>query len=111
MAFITCFYSSDRDNPAIPPCPISSITQDSDPGKPTAVVVWEAPLGMDISGDAIGATCSHVSGAQFNIGHTEVVCKPVDTRAEHEGECQFSVTIIGMYSSRTSLPSAIVIIN
>ena len=76
MAFITGFFLSDREYLAIPHCPIDSITQDSDPGKQTAVVVWEAPLGLDISGDATGATCSHMSGAQFYIGDTEVVCKP-----------------------------------
>ena len=38
--------------------------------------------------------CSHVSGARFNIGHTEVVCEAVDSSG-NTGECQFNVTIKG----------------
>ena len=48
----------------------------------------------DNSGDAVNVVCNNVSGAQFNIGHTEVVCEAVDS-SENKAECQFNVTING----------------
>ena len=94
MNKFNCLICIDQENPKIQRCP-TNITQETDPGKPTAAVEWEEPLATDNSGDAVNVVCNHVSGAQFNIGHTEVVCQAVDSSG-NKAECQFNVTINGM---------------
>ena len=84
----------DRESPKIQQCP-TNLTRDTDPASATAVVISEDVLATDNSGDAVNVVCSHVSEAQLNIGHTEIVCEAVDGSG-NTGECQFSVTIKGM---------------
>ena len=84
------------EGPKIQQCP-ANLIKDTDPGKSTTIVVWEELLATDSSGDAVNVMCSHVSGAQFDIGHVGVVCEAIDNRGI-KGECQFDVTINGMSS-------------
>ena len=52
----------DHEAPNMQTCP-PNIIQETDPGKPTSIVVWEELLATDNSGDTVNVMCSHVSGA------------------------------------------------
>ncbi len=66
----------DNEYPDITGIP-ANITQDTDPGLPTAVVNWTEPTASDNSG-SVTLTSSHVSGETFPIGVTIVTYTAVD---------------------------------
>ena len=85
---------ADKEQPKITHCPTNR-TVETDLGKPTAVVEWEAPNATDNSGKVVNVSCIPPSGSHFNIGQTGVECKVVDSSG-NKGTCGFNVTVIGM---------------
>ena len=70
------------------------MAQTTDPGQSTAVVTWTDPTAVDNMDPNPVFSCTHVSGSEFNIGITEVVCKATDAN-ENKAVCRFNVVITG----------------
>ena len=68
--------------------------ESTDPGLPTAAVVWRNPRAIDTVGRHLEAMCMPPSGSAFQMGITEVTCSATDDE-EEELACTFNVTIIG----------------
>ena len=85
---------ADKEQPKITHC-TTNRTVETDLGKPTAVVEWEAPNATDNSGVA-NVSCIPPAGSNFNIGQTGVQCKAVDSSG-NKAKCGFNVTVNGMY--------------
>ena len=67
--------------------------ESTDPGLPTATVIWKNPSAIDTIGRALEAMCMPPSGSAFQIGITEVTCTATD--AKEELACTYNVTVIG----------------
>ena len=89
-------FFTDAEAPAITCPPNQSI--ETDPRKPTAMVVWTAPLATDNSRLIPTVTCNKENGSQFEIGATEVICQALD-RAGNQVTCSFVVNVAGMYKN------------
>ena len=64
-------------------------------GRSTAVVVWADHEASDNSGKRPKISCNIVSGSQFAIGETEVICKASDGFGNW-AECAFTVKVKGI---------------
>ena len=84
----------DKEPPVLSDCPTNH-TQGTDPGQPTAEVVWSGPTATDNSQEAVNVSCSPTSGSNFTMGVTEVVCTAEDSSG-NTALCRFYVDIIGM---------------
>ncbi|XP_070567214.1 hyalin-like [Ptychodera flava] len=71
-------------------CP-ENITKDTDPGEPTAILMWPLPDATDNSG-RVHVTSTHQWGSDFNIGIT-VVTYTVSDPSGNIAECFFIVTV------------------
>jgi hypothetical protein len=71
-------------------CP-TSITQNTDTGKPYATITFESTAN-DNSGHDLSSTCSLPSGSQVTIGQTAVTCNATDS-AGNTGVCGFDITV------------------
>lgn len=83
----------DREDPAFHIC--SDISQETDDGQPTSMVVWKGPLATDNSDITPNVTCQPPSGSNFKIGQTDVICKATD-RSGNNASCSFQVDMAGM---------------
>ena len=63
-------------------------------GQSTAAVVWTEPEASDNSGQRPYISCSRVSGSQFEIGQTQVICKANDGFGNW-ANCTFTVEVKG----------------
>ena len=87
--FTHCF--SDEEDPIIF-CP-GNQTFETTPGRPTAVAVYN-PIVSDNSGQYLNVSCSAVSGSDFDIGRTDVICQAYDPSG-NQAVCNFTVEIKG----------------
>ena len=83
----------DNEAPKIHGCPVA-MTQHTDPGRATAVVTWTDPTAVDNIDPNPAISCTPVSGSEFVIGITEVVCEAGDAN-ENTDMCRFTVAITG----------------
>ena len=83
----------DIDAPTILGCP-GNTAQPTDPVQSTAVVSWTDPTAVDNADPYPAISCTPVSGSEFAVGITEVVCKATDAN-ENKAVCQFNVVITG----------------
>ena len=72
------------------------MTQPTDPGRFTAVVTWTDPAAVDNVDPNPTISCTPVSGSEFVVGITEVVCEASDSN-ENRDECAFNVNVTGLY--------------
>ena len=84
---------SDNEAPTILGCQ-GDMTQPTDPGKSTGVVSWTDPTAVDNIDPNPAISCTPVSGSEFVVGITEVVCEATDSN-ENKATCRFDVTITG----------------
>ena len=75
-------------------CP-KDISESTDKGKSTALVVWEQPNAIDNSGHVENVSCTPQGGKQFVIGQSKVTCEAVDG-AGNKATCYFYVHVTGM---------------
>ena len=94
------FLTSDAEGPAIY-CP-SNQTMDTNSSQSTAVAVWNDLQTNDNSAKSLSVMCSHESGSQFQIGHTEVVCEARDASG-NQANCTFIIEVIGKRENLTIL--------
>ena len=82
--------------------PRISCTEDlsvqTDEGKPSAMVLWEAPLASDNSGN-VSVTCDPPTGTNFAIGQSTVTCKAIDGSG-NTAPCSFQVNVTGKMCSQ-----------
>ncbi|XP_072041456.1 hyalin-like [Amphiura filiformis] len=73
------FYVDVKDNegPVLESCPANQTTN-TDPGQPTAMIVWQGPIATDNSGLNATVMCDPASGTDFVIGKTNVTCTALD---------------------------------
>ncbi|XP_072041428.1 hyalin-like [Amphiura filiformis] len=67
----------DNEDPVLASCPANQTTN-TDPGQPTAMVVWQGPIATDNSDVSTTVMCDPASGHGFVIGITNVTCTAVD---------------------------------
>jgi hypothetical protein len=101
--YITRCYSSlytrihtDQEEPKIQSCP-TNLVQETDLGKPTAMLEWVTPIATDNTGDDVAVICDPTSGSNFTIGQKEVVCEAMDSSG-NKATCSFHVNVNGMYA-------------
>ncbi|XP_072048489.1 uncharacterized protein [Amphiura filiformis] len=90
MLHVTSFLILDVEVPAIESCP-TDMELETDPGKATAMVVYQTPTATDNSGE-VSVVCNPASGSQFPIGQTTVTCVTGDNSKNNE-TCDFVVDI------------------
>ncbi|XP_072017381.1 uncharacterized protein [Amphiura filiformis] len=73
-------------------CPETRVETETDPGKATAMVQWLDPVPTDSTDYVYKATCYPISGTNFNIGNSSVVCKAFDRRGIKK-TCRFDVRV------------------
>ena len=86
---------SDEEPPTIESCP-DDISNETDHGKPTAMVIWKPLVASDNSRETINVTCDQASGSNFTIGKIVVTCEAMDTSGK-KATCNFTVRVSGMY--------------
>ena len=72
------------------------MTRHTDPGRSTAVVTWTDPTAVDNVDPNPAISCTPVSGSEFAIGITEVVCEARDAN-ENTATCRFTVLVVGQH--------------
>lgn len=82
----------DTQNPTIV-CPYDQ-THESEPGKPTAVVSWDAPATNDNANISPTVHCDTDSGGDFQIGQNRVKCTALDPSG-NKATCSFTVFVEG----------------
>ena len=87
---------SDEEQPTIESCP-DDISNETDHGKPTAMVTWEPPVAYDNIRETPTVTCNPASGSNFTIGQIVVTCEAMDTSG-NKATCNFSVKVSGMFT-------------
>ncbi|XP_071945866.1 uncharacterized protein [Antedon mediterranea] len=91
----TCSFNitiMDMEPPEFTSCP-SDITNETNPGLPTAIVTWPNVTAVDNSLLTVMIDGSHKSGATFPIGTTDVMFNATDPAGNVNTTCNFSVTI------------------
>ena len=91
-------YAADRGRPTLNCSNAFNQTLRTDPGKSTAVVVWETPFSSDNSGVVPHVSCNPASDTSFPIGETGVNCTAIDNSG-NQASCEFYVNIIGNASN------------
>ena len=76
----------------------SDFMRNTDPGLPTARVIWNAPIASDDSGD-VTLSSNFKSGDAFQIGETEVTYTAVDPSGNRV-TVEFTVTVTGIICMR-----------
>ena len=95
MKVLAChlsLYIEDLEAPKFNVC--KNITERTDPGMATALVIWTGPVATDNSGIDPNITCEPSSGYNFSIGTNNVTCNATDNNG-NTATCTFDVTIIG----------------
>ncbi|XP_072041470.1 hyalin-like [Amphiura filiformis] len=87
------FYVDVKDNegPVLESCPANQTTN-TDPGQPTAMIVWQGPIATDNSGLSTTVMCDPASGTDFVIGITQVTCAALDGFG-NANNCSFYVDV------------------
>ena len=88
-------FVSDNEAPEISACP-NDLTQHTDPGLSTALVTWTDHTAVDNVDPNPVVSCTPVSGSEFAVGITEVVCKATDAN-ENQAKCRFTVLVTGKH--------------
>ena len=88
-------FISDKEVPKFSACP-GAMTQPTDPGSSTAVVTWTDPTAVDNIDPNPVVSCTPVSGSEFVVGITEVVCEATDSN-ENKATCRFAVAVTGKH--------------
>ncbi|XP_072048509.1 uncharacterized protein [Amphiura filiformis] len=88
--FIGSRCEKDIEAPVIASCPADQETE-TDPGKGTAMFVYDNPTATDNSGE-VSVECYPLSGSEFVIGQTTVTCVARDS-SENIKTCNFQVLI------------------
>ncbi|XP_072041370.1 hyalin-like [Amphiura filiformis] len=90
---ICSFYVDVKDNgdPVLESCPANQTTN-TDPGQPTAMIVWQEPIATDNSGLNPTVKCDPASGTDFVIGKTNVTCTALDGFG-NANNCSFYVHV------------------
>ncbi|XP_072022654.1 hyalin-like [Amphiura filiformis] len=83
-------YCEIRQAPVTVSCP-TNLDMETDPGKATAMVVYQSPTATDNSGE-VRVVCYPPSASEFAIGQTTVTCVAGD-RLENSVTCDFQVHI------------------
>ncbi|XP_072016908.1 uncharacterized protein [Amphiura filiformis] len=84
------FHCMDVEAPVFDSCP-ADIEMETDPGKATAMVIYQTPNATDNSGD-VSVVCTPASESAFNIGKTTVICEARDS-SENSVTCNIQVDI------------------
>ncbi|XP_072041651.1 uncharacterized protein [Amphiura filiformis] len=82
----------DNEGPVLASCPANQITN-TDPGQPTAMIVWQGPIATDNSGLKPTVICDPSSGTDFVIGITNVTCTALDGFG-NVNDCSFYVDVM-----------------
>jgi hypothetical protein len=83
--------TNDARRPVIQ-CPVDqnlTLSQDTN----TATVTFTSASASDITGEALNASCSAVSGTEFSVGQTSVTCTVESPSSGLEGSCSFLITV------------------
>ncbi|XP_072017509.1 hyalin-like [Amphiura filiformis] len=80
----------DTEAPTIVSCPADQELE-TNPGKATAMVVYQTPTATDNSGE-VSVVCDQPSGSEFNVGQTHVTCVARDSSG-NSATCAFQVKI------------------
>ncbi|XP_072017507.1 hyalin-like [Amphiura filiformis] len=83
-------YGLDCTDPEIASCP-EDLEMETDPGKATAMVVYQTPTATDNSGK-VSVMCHPPPGSEVIIGQTSVTCVALDS-SENRATCHFQVEI------------------
>ncbi|XP_072017513.1 uncharacterized protein [Amphiura filiformis] len=86
----------DLEVPLMVPCPTDQGTE-TNPGKATAMVVYQNPTATDNSGE-VSVVCYPPSESEFAIGQTMVTCEARDS-GQNSVTCEFQVDIKEEYCS------------
>ena len=73
------------------------MAQTIDPVQFTAVVTWTDPTAVDNADLNPAISCTPVSGSEFVVGITEVVCEARDAN-ENTATCRFAVLVKGKHN-------------
>ncbi|XP_072017514.1 uncharacterized protein [Amphiura filiformis] len=95
----TCAFQvkiEDTEAPMIVSCPADRQSE-TNPGKATAMVVYQTPTATDNSGE-VSVVCDQPSGYEFPIGQTNVTCETRDSSG-NSATCSFQVKIEETYCS------------
>ncbi|XP_072049977.1 hyalin-like [Amphiura filiformis] len=84
-------YCDIRQAPVTVSCPTNQ-NMEADPGKATAMVVYQNPTATDQSGAKVSVVCYPPSESEFTIGQTTVTCVAGD-HSENSVTCDFQVDI------------------
>ena len=90
-------FSTESESPKVI-CPANQ-TEVTEPGQPTAMVVWEPPnVNSEAAEIAIDVeTCHPKSGRNFEIGQTKVVCESKNVDQHDENICHFYISVLGKH--------------
>ena len=90
------FLSTDTEIPVIRHA-FSNVTVNTDPGLPTAVVMWNNTIDVTDNSGSYTLTSNYQSGDKFRIGSTQVKFTALDP-SENVASIVFVVKVEGTYS-------------